>query len=243
MFSLVIRSQSWLESDSQKYQFNGCSPIPGWPEKRATSSRALFRCLSWYPPLVSEEHQPWHAKHLLRLEDSQVYILNGVGENRRGFIWKMSSVRINDHGSSVIVTAVHTSSSLSTTSLSLSSTTWTSLSSPTTSSSMTSVGEDSKTGLGTRPWSNQQGTSQVPVLLSRKNADVVSRTSSDTYSSELRPRFSASKRWWSRFWSRLLLCTKNLLVQKMALSPQFTMDINQPGWREIWILRCCWIRS
>jgi uncharacterized protein (DUF2267 family) len=33
-------------------------------------------------PLVSEEHQQWHAKIILQVEDSQVHIPNGIGENR-----------------------------------------------------------------------------------------------------------------------------------------------------------------
>ena len=36
-------------------------------------------------PLVSKEHQRWHAK-TLQLEDSQVHIPNGIGENRLGFV-------------------------------------------------------------------------------------------------------------------------------------------------------------
>jgi hypothetical protein len=42
-------------------------------EKRALPS-VPFSLLLKMSPLVSEEHQPWHAKLLLRLEDSQVHI-------------------------------------------------------------------------------------------------------------------------------------------------------------------------
>ena len=44
-------------------------------------------------PLVSEEHQQWHAKIGLQVEDSQVNVPNGVGENRLGFLRKMVRVR------------------------------------------------------------------------------------------------------------------------------------------------------
>src|SRR6266550_5353776 len=37
-------------------------------------------------PLVSKEHQQWHAKIVLQVENGQVNIPNGVGENCRGFV-------------------------------------------------------------------------------------------------------------------------------------------------------------
>ena len=39
-------------------------------------------------PLVLKEHQQWHTKIVLQVEDSQVNIPNGVGENlnRLGFL-------------------------------------------------------------------------------------------------------------------------------------------------------------
>ena len=37
-------------------------------------------------PLVPEEYQLWHTKIRLQLEDSQVHIPNGIGENRLGLV-------------------------------------------------------------------------------------------------------------------------------------------------------------
>ena len=45
----------------------------------------LVKCVYHTTPLVSEEYQLRHGK-ILQLEDSQVYISNGMRENRRDFV-------------------------------------------------------------------------------------------------------------------------------------------------------------
>ena len=47
---------------------------------------ALVKDVYHSSPLVPEEYQLWHAKIPLQLEDSQVHIPNGIGENRLGFV-------------------------------------------------------------------------------------------------------------------------------------------------------------
>ena len=115
----------------------------------------LVKCVYHTTPLVSEEH----------LEDSQVYISNGMRENRRDFVGEMGHVRVNmlaEWWGSV------------------------SMASSATASSLATASEDaSKTSRGTR---------SLPKSELRGVQIFVARTSFATLESEIRSGFCSSSR-------------------------------------------------